>query len=211
MKNLQCNKSAGTYVQQLGNDATVFLKDELDGNKIENILNEIINNININILTKKYDSFQDALQEVPHQSRQLITLIQMYNVYITECNDSVYTTLLRKNMCKNKKIICRSYHLLHLWSLLVLDCLIFTKTITAIDYTSLVNENIHINASDACIKKITSIATSKLNLAKQLIGCALHLRQNFKKYCNVSIDFNHKMFIGSLKKTIKQIDKINPV
>jgi peroxiredoxin family protein len=215
MQNLPCNRNVATYIQQLGKDASIFLtKDELnniDNKKLKNTLDEIINDININILTKKYDSFQDALLDVPDQSKQLMTMIKMYNVYVTQCNDSSYTELLKNNMCKNNKIICRAYHLLHLWSLMVLECLIFEEPVTVVDYNTLVKKKINMKKSDACISKIKSMPTSKLNFSKQLIECALHLRQNYKKYCNKPIDYGHKIFIGFLKKTIQEINKIKSI
>lgn len=205
MLNLECNKSAKQFVEYFGKDSKVFAANELNDNEIKKVLSSILLDIDTNILKKKYSSFIDAKQSVAHDANQLINLVKMFNVYLTQCKKSQYTKLLKKQMCKNIKIICNTYHLMHIWSLLVVGCLHFQTAISSIDYSTLVNVKIDMIKSDDCVKNLQH--KNNLELAKQLLKCSHHLRQNMNKYCSFPMDHSHRRFISSVRKTITLLEQ----
>ena len=131
----------------------------------------------------------------------------MYNVYITECKNSNYTKLLRKEMCKNNQILCKSYHLLHAWGLIILNCLYYNshQFIDKVDYVELVKLSIDIKSSDICIENF--VDKQQLIFAHQLLSYAYKLRMQYYKYCNIKPDKSHVHFYKNVKETIKKLEK----
>lgn len=203
MSNLPCNKNASKYILYFGKNSNAFNSDELNPSQINATLNDIIKHVNDKILTKKYDSFEHAKENVSRDANQLINLVHMYNVYVTQCKNSDFTTLLKNYMCIKSKIICNTYHLMHVWSLMILDCLYFQSHVKHINNKEFAKARLNIAKSNDCVKKLQ--LKTNLELSKQLLTCAHHLRENFKHYCDKNIDKSHKMFIGTIKKTLRLI------
>ena len=126
-------------------------------------------------------------------------------VYLTECKESSFTSVLKNQMCRGYKILCKTYHLLHVWSLLNLNCLFFNEPITRITNENLAKAIINIKLGNTCIDNLQS--RNNLRLAKYLLNNAYELRKNFKHYCGKNIDKKHYEFIKSVEKTIKKINK----
>ena len=200
MVNLQCNKSASKYVRYFGKNPIPFNKDELNAKEIDTILNDITEQINNDIFKKEFSSLEEAKKNIPNDSNKLISLIKMYNVYLTECKESSFTSVLKKQMCRGYKILCKTYHLLHVWSLLVLNCLFFNEEITKITNDNLAKAVININQGNNCINNLQT--KNNLKFAKYLLNNAYEFRSNFKHYCGKNIDKPHKHFIGRVKETI---------
>jgi hypothetical protein len=205
MSNLQCNKSASKYIRYLGKNSVPFINIELNSKEINTILNDILDQIEKDILKKEFPSFDEAKKSIPNDSNKLISLIKMYNVYLTECKDSSFTSVLKSQMCRGYKILCKTYHLLHIWSLLVLNCLFFQEPITRITNENLAKAIIDINQGNSCIDKLQT--KNNLRLAKYLLNNAYELRKNFKHYCGKNIDKKHYEFIKKVERTIKKINK----
>jgi hypothetical protein len=212
MTNLQCNKNASKYIQYFGKNKNIFTRNDIGNpNEIITILHEILNNIKGDVLTKKYTSFNDAKLNIPHDANQLINLVKMYNIYITECKNSIYTKFLTKHMCKkNQNIICKIYHLMQIWSLLLLQCLYFknvtASNITNVNYSDLINYKIDTRQGITCIKNIKS--NHNIQLAKQLLNCSIYLRKNVKKYCDIPLNLDHKNYIKTLLATQAELNKL---
>lgn len=204
MSNLPCNKNASKYIIYFGKNSNAFNSDELNSSQINATLNDILKHVNDKILTRKYDSFEHAKQNISHDANQLINLVHMYNVYVTQCKDSSFTKILKNHMCLGYQVICKTYHLMHVWSLMLLDCLYFQSDIKHISNITLAKAKIHIQNGDKCIKTLQS--KNNLELAKQLLTCANHLRKNFKHYCDKKIDINHKIFIKKIEETLRLIE-----
>lgn len=205
MLNLGCNKSASKYIRYLGKNSSPFINTELDAKEINSVLNDILDQIEKDILKKEFPSFDEAKKSIPNDSNKLISLIKMYNVYLTECKDSSFTSVLKNQMCRGYKILCKIYHLLHIWSLLVLNCLYFKGDIDRITNGNLAKAIIDINQGNSCVDNLQT--RTNLRLSKYLLNNSYELRKNFKHYCGKNIDKKHYDFIKRVQQTINKIDK----
>lgn len=206
---MNCNEKVINHIYKLTGQRV----NALD---ISKSLHEIMIYIDKHILHYRYNTISDALNLIPKHSRYLLEFIQLFSVYIDYCKNNDNYKLIKTFMCDNQCNLCKMYHLMTSWGLLMINCL-YVKTRTSgrvnqlLHLTMTYNKDVSnfvlynnetlldLNSVFNCIQN-TKENESMLKESYFLISSGLYLREHFAYFCNKSIDRKHTKFNQTLER-----------
>ena len=204
MNNDKCNALSISYIKKLGYK-----------NISQDNLNNVMNNIQKKILHWEYKNFKEAVDYIPKQASYLINFIHIFSIYIDKCKNTNYHVQIKQYMCDNQCNLCKIYHLLTSWGLLITECLKMNVTGLSnkllgdemykektIKNCVLYNNNTFIDFTNVknCFNRPNQL-NNNLKRAYTMISMGLYLREEFTYFCDKSIDIPHQNFINILNKT----------
>lgn len=197
----KCTKTINKYIKQLKLNATPF--KHLDSVQITQSLNTLMNTIDIILHTKHLD-IQTAIDKIPHDTAILIAMVKILHW----CKKSIDIKYVKSFMCHNKYTICKMYHILTNWGLIMLECTHFiNKNVDLLNNAVLHQKHILMNMQQVktCINTLNLNNRQRIINGYNLLSSALYLRLNYFTYCDIPITPKHAKFNDDLAELIQDL------